>query len=213
VRIELGEVEAQLNRHPDLHAAVAAAREDPSGRRLVAWVVPRPGASPTPAGLRDYLRTKLPDVMVPTAWVVLDALPLTPRGKVDRRALPAPPPVATSCEAPEGQAERTVARLWSEILGIASVGRDDNFFDLGGHSLAIAAVHERLQAELEVRIPMVTLFESTTVRTLAARLAAPAAEAAAPDVRDRAERQRGAAAWKDRTRQARALARVAEEEE
>jgi len=214
VRIELGEVEAQLNRHPDLHAAVVAARDDSAaGRRLVAWVVPRPGASPTAGELRDFLRTKLPDVMVPTAWVVLDALPLTPRGKVDRRALPAPPPVVTSREAPEGQAERTVARLWSEILGIGAVGRDDNFFDLGGHSLALAAVHERLQAELGVRLPLVTLFESTTVRTLAARLAAPAEAAAAPDVRNRAERQRGASAWKDRTRQARALARVAPEEE
>ncbi|HKH44008.1 MAG TPA: amino acid adenylation domain-containing protein, partial [Thermoanaerobaculia bacterium] len=218
VRIELGEVEAQLNRHPDLHAAVVAARDDSGhhgggGRRLVAWVVPRPGASPTSGELRDFLRTKLPDVMVPTAWVVLDALPLTPRGKVDRRALPAPPPVVASREAPEGQAERTVARLWSEILGIGAAGRDDNFFDLGGHSLALAAVHERLQAELGVRLPLVTLFESTTVRTLAARLAAPAGEAAAPDVRSRAERQRGAAAWKDRTRQARALARVATEEE
>jgi amino acid adenylation domain-containing protein len=218
VRIELGEVEAQLNRHPDLRAAVAAARDDSAaGRRLVAWVVPRPGASPpAPGALRDYLRARLPEVMVPTAWVVLDALPLTPRGKVDRRALPAPPPAAVSREAPQGQAERMVARLWSEVLGIAAVGRDDNFFDLGGHSLALAAVHEQLQAELGVRLPLVTLFESTTVRALAARIAAPAAEPPPPppppDVSGRAERQRGAAAWKERTRLARGAARPGPEE-
>jgi amino acid adenylation domain-containing protein len=214
VRIELGEVETQLGRHPDLRAAVAAARDDSAaGRRLVAWVVPRPGASPTAGELRDFLRARLPEVMVPTAWVVLDALPMTPRGKVDRRALPAPPAAVTSREAPEGQAERTVARLWSEILGVGAVGRDDNFFDLGGHSLALAAVHERLQTELGIRLPLVALFESTTVRSLASRLALPAEVEEAPDVRGRAERQRGAAAWKERTRQARGLARVATEDE
>ncbi|HJX29107.1 MAG TPA: phosphopantetheine-binding protein, partial [Thermoanaerobaculia bacterium] len=180
---------------------------------LVAWVVPRPGASPTTGELRDFLRARLPEVMVPTAWVVLDALPMTPRGKVDRRALPAPPAAVTSREAPEGQAERTVARLWSEILGVGAVGRDDNFFDLGGHSLALAAVHERLQTELGIRLPLVTLFESTTVRSLASRLALPAETEEAPDVRGRAERQRGAAAWKERTRQARRLVPVATEDE
>jgi amino acid adenylation domain-containing protein len=224
VRIELGEVEAQLNRHPDLRAAVVAARDDSaSGRRLVAWVVPKtprtPGAeAPAPGELRDFLRARLPEVMVPTAWVVLDALPLTPRGKVDRRALPPPPPAAVSREAPQGQAEHAVARLWSEILGLAAVGRDDNFFDLGGHSLALAAVHERLQAELGLRISFVTLFECTTVRTLAARIAVPddrpviSAIGAAPDVADRAGRQRGAAAWKERTRLARGLATPTPEE-
>jgi amino acid adenylation domain-containing protein len=218
VRIELGEVETLLGRHPDLRAAVVAARDDSAaGRRLVAWVVPRSdltsGASPTAGELRDFLRARLPEVMVPTAWVVLDALPMTPRGKVDRRALPAPPAAVTSREAPEGQAERTVARLWSEILGVGAVGRDDNFFDLGGHSLALAAVHERLQTELGIRLPLVALFESTTVRSLASRLALPAEAEEAPDVRGRAERQRGAAAWKERTRQARGIARVATEDE
>jgi hypothetical protein len=189
------------------------AREDrPGDKRLVAYVTPR-GSAPTAAELEAFLERALPEYMVPAEYVLLDALPLTASGKVDRRALPAPPPAEVSREAPEGQAERTVARLWAEVLGIATVGRDDNFFDIGGHSLALAAVHEKLQTELGQRIPMVTLFENTTVRSLAARLATPAEPEVAPDVQDRAERQRGAAAWKDRTRQARALARVAVEEE
>ncbi len=121
--------------------------------------------------------------MVPTAWVVLDALPMTPRGKVDRRALPAPPAAVTSREAPEGQAERTVARLWSGDPRCRRRGPGRQLLrPRGGTPSALAAVHERLQTELGIRLPLVALFESTTVRSLASRLALPAEAGGGPDV-------------------------------
>jgi amino acid adenylation domain-containing protein len=204
-RIELGEVEARLAAHPAVGEAVVS----PVDSRLTAWIVPRPGNAPTAAELRDFLRAHLPEPMVPAAWVWLPAVPLTSRGKVDRAALPAPPPpAALAREAPRGEVEEAIARHWRAVLGIAAVGRDDNFFDLGGHSLALAAVHERLQDELAVLIPLVELFENPTPRTLAASLAGRGERRAVPDAaRGRAERQRSPEAWKERTRLARALNR------
>ncbi|HEY0510562.1 MAG TPA: amino acid adenylation domain-containing protein [Thermoanaerobaculia bacterium] len=211
-RVEPGEVEARLAAHPAvLEAVVAAVNDGPAGPRLAAWIVPRPGTAPAAGELRDFLRAFLPEPMVPSAWVTLAALPLTSRGKVDRAALPPPAPAApVSREAPRGEIEETLERLWREVLGIGAAGRDDNFFDLGGHSLALAAVHERLQAELDVRLPLVELFENPTLRSLAARLDRREAEMVAsvpPEALGRAERQRSAAAWKERTRLARGLNR------
>ncbi|HEX4498729.1 MAG TPA: amino acid adenylation domain-containing protein [Thermoanaerobaculia bacterium] len=203
-RIEPGEVEARLAAHPAVGEAVVS----PVDGRLTAWIVPRhAGALPTVAALRDFLRAHLPEPMVPAAWVWLPALPLTSRGKVDRAALPRPAaPAATSREAPSGEVEQAIERHWREVLGIAAAGRDDNFFDLGGHSLALAAVHERLQAELDVRIALVELFENPTLRTLAASLAGRGARREVPDAaRGRAELQRHPDAWKERTRRARGL--------
>jgi amino acid adenylation domain-containing protein len=211
-RIEPGEVEARLAAHPAVAEAVVLAREDAAGSpRLAAYVVPRPGCAPDAAALRDFLRALLPEPMVPSAWVTLPSLPVTSRGKVDRAALPPPaPPAAAPREAPSGQTEESLERLWREVLGIRAAGRDDNFFDLGGHSLALAAVHERLQGELEIQLPLVDLFENPTIRTLAASLEgrrAPGGEpvASPADAAGRAEKQRHAAAWKERTRQARRL--------
>jgi len=207
-RVETGEVEARLAAHPAVREAVVMPLAGPAGPRLAAWYVPRPGPVPTAAELRGHLRALLPEPMVPSAWMALPALPLTSRGKVDRDALPPPPPPETGPrEAPRGDAEETVERLWREVLGIPAAGRDDNFFDLGGHSLALAAVHERLQAELAVRIPLVELFENPTVRSLAARLDAPPAArpGVSAEVLERAGRQRNAGAWRDRLKQARGI--------
>ncbi len=216
-RIEPGEVEARLAAHPDVREAFVGAipnGDGAGGPRLAAWIVPRrPEAPPTAAELRELLRAVLPEPMVPAAWVWLPALPLTSRGKVDRAALPQPPaPVTISREAPRGEVEEAIERHWRQVLGIAAAGRDDNFFDLGGHSLALAAVHERLQAELDVRIPLVELFENPTLRTLAACIAASLAgrgarRGVADAARSRAERQRTPDAWKERTRLARGLNR------
>ncbi len=159
-RIELGEIEAVLGQQAGVREAVVVAREDaPGDPRLVAYVVPQGAPAPTGEALRAALRTALPEYMVPAAYVVLPALPLTGSGKVDRRALPAPGPrgLAPGREytAPRSETERAIAAIWAELLGVAAVGIHDNFFDLGGHSLlAIRAMHEtrkRLQRRLGVR--------------------------------------------------------------
>jgi amino acid adenylation domain-containing protein len=210
VRVEAGEVEARLTAHGQVAEAVVGLVEAGGGARLTAWIVPRRAeAPPTAAELREHLRALLPEPMVPSAWVWLPALPLTSRGKVDRAALPVPAPsAAASREAPRGAVEEAIERHWRQVLGIAAAGRDDNFFDLGGHSLALAAVHERLQEELDLRIPLVELFENPTLRTLAASLAGRGTRGRVPDAtRGRAERQRAPDAWKERTRLARGLNR------
>ena len=130
VRVELGEVEAALAQHPAVREAVVAAREDnPGDRRLVAYVVAANGAAAAAGELRGYLKERLPEYLVPAAFVALDALPLSPNGKIDRKALPAPsarPEDAGSFVAPCGPVEETVARIWAEILGVERVGAQDN---------------------------------------------------------------------------------------
>jgi hypothetical protein len=217
VRVEPGEIEARLAAHPAVAGAAVLAVGEGAGRHLVAFVVPRPdsdpGAEMTPASLRAHLRRGLPEAMVPAALHTLDAWPLTPRGKLDRGALAALALAETSLELPDepprGDLEREIARLWCEVLRRPAVGRDESFFDLGGHSLSLAAVQERLEARLGRRVPLVDLFEHPTVRALAAHLQAEAAEpapAAVAETARRAGQQRQAAAWKERTRQARAAA-------
>ena len=212
VRIEPGEVEAALARHPGVSRAVVVAAGEGAGRRLVAYLVartegtaqpaaPRPPASRPPAGdgtgtspaaLREFLRRLLPEAMVPSAFMVLDRLPLTPSGKVDRKALPAPVwgsgsgDGAAARNSPRTPAERSVARLWAEVLGVAEVGGDDNFFDLGGHSLLLAQLHARLEDLLGREISLLDLFLHPTVRAQAAHLfdpAGPAAIVARPEER------------------------------
>ncbi|MES1244335.1 MAG: amino acid adenylation domain-containing protein, partial [Acidobacteriota bacterium] len=181
-RIELGEIETAMLRLPQVDAAVVLAQDEP--KRLVSWVVPAPGLTLTSAELRAALREALPDYMLPAAFVFLEALPLTPNGKVDRAALPKPEAsgaeVAESYVAPRDEAEQTIARVWKEVLGLDRVGIYDNFFDLGGHSLLLIQVHERLKRELGADLPMVELFKHSTVDALARRLSRPKTEAQEP---------------------------------
>jgi amino acid adenylation domain-containing protein len=171
-RIEPREIEAQLVRHRQVKAAVVIAREDiPGEKRLVAYVIaPEEGACASAEELRAHLKRVLPEYMVPSAFVPLDALPLTPSRKLDRRSLPAPDPssyVSRGYEAPRGEVEQVVAGIWQELLNVQRVGRNDNFFELGGHSLLIVQMMERLRRvglSPEVR----RVFESPTLADLAA---------------------------------------------
>jgi amino acid adenylation domain-containing protein len=171
-RIELGEVEAALAQHPGVREAVAAAREDaPGDQRLVAYLVPGAAAGVSAEELRAFLRGKLPEQAVPSAFVVLDSLPLSPNGKVDRKALPAPerarPELEEAYVAPQGPVEEEVARVWAEVLGVERVGAQDNFFVLGGHSLLATQVLSHLRQAFPVNIPLHRLFEEPTVANLA----------------------------------------------
>ncbi|MEW5928283.1 MAG: amino acid adenylation domain-containing protein [Gemmatimonadota bacterium] len=174
-RIEPGEVEAALAELPEVREAVVLARGDASGeRRLVGWVVPADGAAPTVESLRGGLLGRLPEYMVPAAFVVLDALPLTANGKVDRRALPEPdaarPELAGAYAEPRTDAERALARVWGEVLGVERVGARDNFFALGGDSIrSIRVVARAREAGLEIALPLI--FRHQTVEALAAAVA------------------------------------------
>jgi amino acid adenylation domain-containing protein len=157
-RVELGEIESVLARHPAVRAAVALVhRAAPTDDRLVAYVVPcRPGVGPTPSDLRRFLQEWLPDHMLPSAFVFLESLPRTPAGKVDRQALPAPdaarPALDEAFVAPRTELERLLAGIWQELLGLDRVGVYDNFFDLGGHSLLSLQAIARMEQRLGVRI-------------------------------------------------------------
>jgi nonribosomal peptide synthetase DhbF len=163
-RVELGEIEAVLARQAGVAQAVAIVREDQPGQpRLVAYVVPAAGAVADPGDLRRRLADRLPDYMVPAAIVPLERLPLTVNGKLDRRALPNAAAAAPSGGvAPQGPVETFMAALWSELLDVPSVGRDDNFFMLGGHSLLATQFISRVREQLEIELPLVSLFEDAT---------------------------------------------------
>jgi natural product biosynthesis luciferase-like monooxygenase protein len=169
-RIEPGEIEAALAGHDAVREAVVAARADGAGEvRLVAYVVT---TGPVATGeLRHFLRQKLPDYMIPSAFVALDSMPLMPSGKIDRRRLPAPAEAraegAPDYVAPQTDLERTIAGIWREVLGVERVGAGDNFFDLGGHSLGMAQVHAKLREVLETDVAVVELFKYPTVSALA----------------------------------------------
>ncbi|HET6763277.1 MAG TPA: amino acid adenylation domain-containing protein, partial [Longimicrobiaceae bacterium] len=172
-RIEIGEVEAALAAHPAVQDVAVIARESADGdRRLVAYVVAKPGASADVAELRGHLKQRLPEHMVPSAFMVLDALPMTPNGKVDRRALPEPE-VATAIDvnvAPATPTEQALADIWRDVLGVEHVSRHDDFFELGGHSLLATRVVSRIRQTLEVDLPLRTLFEAPTLSELSHRI-------------------------------------------
>ena len=177
-RIELGEIEAALAAAPGVRQCAVAVREDvPDQRELAAYVVRADGDGAVQvAALREHLKARLPHYMVPATFTFVDALPLGPTGKVDRRALPAPDPASRAAVsayvAPESELEQRIAAVWCEVLQVARVGRSDNFFDLGGHSLRLAQVQARLGAVLGRELPLVELFQHPTVSALARRLAA-----------------------------------------
>jgi len=183
-RIELGEIEAALESQPGVRAAVVAAGADQSGgTRLVAYVVPGVPA-PTASELRHRLLQRLPAHMVPSAFVTLDAFPLTPNGKVDRKALPPPsmsrPDLVGAFVAPRTGLERTLALIWADVLGIDRVGSEDDFFELGGHSLLALRVSARVREAAGVDLPPGALYEAPTVVELATRVAAEAGRADGP---------------------------------
>ncbi|MFC4374718.1 non-ribosomal peptide synthase/polyketide synthase [Nocardia halotolerans] len=168
-RIELGEIDAVLARHPSVHfAATVGHRTDAGATVLAAYVVPVPGAVIDTHALLAHVGAHLPAHMVPAAIMSLDAVPLTPVGKLDRTALPAPIFEAAAYRAPETPAEQAVAAAVAEVLGVQRVGRDDDFFDLGGNSLLATRLMARVGADLDIRIPVRQLFDTPTVRTLAA---------------------------------------------
>lgn len=198
-RIELGEIEARLLSHPAVREAVVVAREDsPGDVRLVAYHVPHAGQAPAVAELRDHLRAGLPEYMVPSHFVSLPALPQTPNGKIDRKALPAPdsgpaPAPAASFVAPTSDLEESIAAIWRDVLKLPQVGTRDNFFDLGGHSLLAVQAHRRLREALGRELSITDIFRFPTIESLSAYLGQDGADgAAAQQGRDRAQGRRAA---------------------
>jgi amino acid adenylation domain-containing protein len=171
-RIELGEIETVLARHPAVHQAVVVAREDvPGDKHLAAYVVARQGQTASVGDLQGLVMRQLPAYMVPSAFVLLDAFPLTPNGKVDRRALPVPqrarPVIRKAPVAPRTQLEKLVTGIWSQILGVEYIGIHDDFIALGGDSLMAMQVIARLRKVLQVQVPLARFFEAGTVAELA----------------------------------------------
>ncbi|HYO70115.1 MAG TPA: amino acid adenylation domain-containing protein, partial [Archangium sp.] len=174
-RVELGEVEAALGQHPGVSECVVVAREEAGGNKhLVAYAVGRPGSTLEERGLRTYLEERLPDYMVPAVFVVLEALPLTSNGKVDRKALPAPSrsKARETYVAPRTGTEQRLAELWRELLNVPRVGAHDDFFELGGHSLLATQVVARVGTLFGAQLAVIDLFEAPTLEKLAARIEA-----------------------------------------
>jgi amino acid adenylation domain-containing protein len=183
-RIELGEIEAVLREHPAVTEAVVVSREERRGshsqedasqqQRLIAYLVTQQTPPPSPSELRHFLRAKLPDYMVPALFVWLTALPLAPNGKVDHQALPDAAMLGTGIDTtyvmPDSEVERTIAALWQEVLQVERVGIHDNFFDLGGHSLAMVQVHGKLQDIYGSDLSLVDLFRYPTISALASHV-------------------------------------------
>jgi amino acid adenylation domain-containing protein len=180
-RIELGEIEAALGRHPEVAEAVVVARDAEAGSKaLTAYLVAAGEATPEAGRMRDFLRTSLPDYMIPSAFVWLEAMPRTASGKVDRRSLPEAEHIQSLPEegyvAPRTPVEKELAAMWAQVLGLQRVGVHDDFFDLGGHSLLATQLVARIRAAFGVDLPLRAMFEATSVAELAALLAQRLAE-------------------------------------
>jgi hypothetical protein len=174
-RIETGEVEAALLEQAEIREAIVAAREDrPGDKRLVAYVVPVAKRAPTVSALRRALADTLPDHMVPSAFVMMEALPRTANGKVDRGALPGPgrtrPDLETPFAAPRTPLEQALAAIWAEVLGLDPVGLHDNFLELGGHSLLAAQLLSRVRSAFQVDLALRRFFQAPTVAGLAGKI-------------------------------------------
>jgi amino acid adenylation domain-containing protein len=196
-RIELGEIESTLGRHLAVRQVVVLAREDqPGDKQLVAYIVRARGTSAGPDDMRDYLKETLPEYMIPSAWVFLDSMPLTPNDKIDRNALPAPPTSHLGLRAegpwaprglgperytetlqagyvpPETPIQRALAEIFAEVLGVEKVGIHDDFFKLGGHSLLAVRLVDRILARFGQSLPLATFFQATTVKQISELLTA-----------------------------------------
>ncbi|HEB87640.1 MAG TPA: amino acid adenylation domain-containing protein, partial [Gammaproteobacteria bacterium] len=174
-RIELGEIESVLGEHAGIKHTVVVAREDaPGEKRLVAYIVPVQAQAPGVSELRHYLKEKVPDYMIPPAFVMLDALPLTPTGKVDRKALPAPDRQHTTRDEgivkPRNITEETLVSIWCKLLGLDTVGIHDNFFELGGHSLLSVRLLDKIEKTFGKKLPLAALFQAPTIDALARSL-------------------------------------------
>jgi amino acid adenylation domain-containing protein len=170
-RVELGEIEAALSKHASVRDALVIAREEGlNNKRLVGYVVPAAGSSDA-AELRKFLKRQLPEYMVPSDFVILDEFPLTPNGKVDRKALPAPQPSTDADHiAPANPVEVQLVAMWEEILAKKPISVRDNFFDLGGHSLLAVRLMRRIEQNFKRKLPLTTLFEAPTIEQFAALL-------------------------------------------
>jgi amino acid adenylation domain-containing protein len=170
-RVEPGEIEALLGQHPGVRESVVIAREDSAGKHLAAYVVPRENETPAIGGLRRFLRSKLPESMVPSTFILLDALPRTPHGKVDRHALPPPnqggPGPGETLVEPRNPVEKALVKIWSQVLGLERVGVHENFFDLGGHSLLATRVVSRVREYYKIELSLRSFFEAPTVAQIA----------------------------------------------
>ncbi|TWT82112.1 Dimodular nonribosomal peptide synthase [Planctomycetes bacterium CA13] len=171
-RIELDEIEHELSKHPDLNQAVVVVSPDGEDASLVAYCVPDPHSeSPSPLDLREFLRQTLPEYMIPSIFVMLQELPMTPNRKVDRRALPKPvldrEQLSVGYTAPRDHTEMEIANIWKRTLKLDRIGRDDDFFDAGGHSLLAARMMLELEKRFGERVPLATLLTAPTVRQFA----------------------------------------------
>jgi len=176
LRVELGEVEAILAQHPKVRETAVVDREDQLGNKhLVVYLIPNQVPDPTPSELRRFLKRKLPDHMVPTSFTILETLPLTYNGKIDRRALPSPDSVKNGLEdsfvAPRGTQELQLTQIWEAVLDVHPIGVQDNFFDLGGHSLLAVRLMARIREAFKVELPLSSLFEHSTVVDLSTTIA------------------------------------------
>ena len=180
VRIELGEIEAVLREHPDVRDAVVVVLEaEADDKRLVAYIVPSSPQPPSTSQLQQWLGSKLPKMLVPSALVFLPEFPKTPNGKLDRRALPKPDQKASQAgHETASDLERQIAAIWSDALGVQSVGLEERFFDIGGHSLLMIEVHDQLRDKTGHRVALLDLFQYPTVRSLAHHLGQRSAEVA-----------------------------------
>jgi aspartate racemase len=171
-RIEPGEIEAALEQHPDLRQVIVIPREDePGQKRLAAYVVARSGCTLSVRDLRTYLRQRLPEYMIPAAFVAMDSLPLTPNNKVNKRALPVPAEAAMadseSYVAPRDSTEKKITAIWEQVFGVPRIGISDNFFELGGHSLLALRLMRRLEEAFGKNLPPAILFQAPTIEKLA----------------------------------------------
>ncbi len=171
-RIDLGEIESVLRQHPDVQEAVVAAHENKSSERhLVAYLISRPGSQPNADTLQEFLKRKIPDYMIPGALVVLDKFPLTPNGKIDRKALPSSdttrPTASPAVTPPRTPEEIKLAEIWREVLKVEDIGVHDSFFKIGGHSLLAMQAISRMSKSFAVDLSLRSIFEAPTIAGIA----------------------------------------------